>query len=175
MNVDALKPWSIVSIRYCSTARDRDRIGPLAGRLVEVGGGVTERRVGLDDRQPAAPAVERGEHRRHDRGESQRLRAAGVVVEIDQRPQPEHGRAERQHRAQLGERLAADGRRGVDDRHRARRGRSAGIAIRRVNSLALGGRRQPPLVEEVPDLLERVGPGQRRRVEPAVVVEALVT
>ena len=78
---------------------------------------MTERRIGLDDRQPAAAAVQRGEHRRHDRRQPQRLRAAGIVVEIDQRAQPEHGRPERQHRAQLGERLAADRRRGVDDRH----------------------------------------------------------
>ena len=173
MNVDGVEAVVDREHQVLLDGAHRDRIGSFAGRLVEVGGGVAQRRVGLDDRQPPAAAVQRRQHRRHDRRQLQRLGAAGVVVEIDQRPQPEHRRPERQHRAQLGERLPADRRRGVDDRDEF--GGDEALGGDRAGELVgLVGRRQASLVEQEPHLLERVRPGERGRVEPAVVVEALV-
>ena len=75
VNVDALNPWSIVRIMYCSTARGRAGRRPHPCRLVEVRRGVAERRVGSDHFESAPDPVERREDRRRHRRHLQCLAA----------------------------------------------------------------------------------------------------
>ena len=48
VNVEALKPWSMVSIWYCSTARALSGSGALAGEHPQVVGAVAQVGVGVD-------------------------------------------------------------------------------------------------------------------------------
>ena len=57
VKVDALKPWSMVVIWYCSTARRVVGIGHLAGEHVEVVGGVAEVGARLDRLETLPQAV----------------------------------------------------------------------------------------------------------------------
>ena len=61
VNVEALKPWSTVSMRYCSTARACSGVRLLAGEHREVVRGVAEVVARLERLQPLPQAVQRGQ------------------------------------------------------------------------------------------------------------------
>ena len=83
VNVEALKPWSIVEIRYCSTARARGRIGLLAGEHVEVVGAVAEVGARRDRLHALAQPVQRGDERRgHGAAIRSALRAELVAASM---------------------------------------------------------------------------------------------
>ena len=169
VNVEALKPWSIVRIRYCSSA-GRARRGTDARDLVQIGRGMTERGVGIDDSGPdarrcrrarsPAPSPPGAEHRRHA-GPARHRDRAGT-----------RGAAARQHRAQFGQRGVADARHDVDhscSSEGPRRAATSDLNCSRSPSVG-----SDPRFEQVPDIFERRRAGQLASVVLAVVVEALL-
>ena len=104
VNVEALKPWSTVRMRYCSRARTAAGWGSSPVDSYRYGRDVAERGVWMNQPPSVGEPVQSGEHGGYERGHLQRLCTAGGLVEIEQRPQTEGVGARRQHRAQLGQR-----------------------------------------------------------------------
>ena len=122
VNVDALKPWSIVEIRYRSTAQTCSSAGAVALQHPQVVGRPPQLWVGRDGRPAGRQPVQRAQHGGCDGAEQQRVAATLAGVEVDGRSHAAAGRHERERGAQALHRTAREGDRGQhgDDAGRQR-------------------------------------------------------
>ena len=110
VNVDELNPWSMVRIRYCSSARIARCVRALAGEHLDVGARVAEVRVRLDRLEAEVVAVQAHQQHRDDRRHLQAFPAdlLGRDVEgrllLERRSGERHRRAERHQRRVPGKR-----------------------------------------------------------------------
>ena len=173
VNVEALKPWSIVRIMYCSTARTCSGVARTPVVSYRYDAVWPSDGSGSTGSSPAAGAVEGGEDRRRHRRHPQRLVAPCRDVDVDHRIETDHRTGDRQHGAELGQWASPrSGDRAHDGQQRL--GDEAQGAPPRRGTPPLGRRREPPVPYEEPHVLERTLPRQRRRVVFSVVEVALV-
>ena len=145
----------------------------LAGHHLEVCRGVVEvRDVRRQRREPETGTVERGRDRRDDGGDPERLGGALVGVEVDQRAQAEVVSGDGQGGADPSERRPRRSGEGFEDRTE-RGGEGAGAGDDAPEGGQLGGVGEMADGDEVPDLFEAAGAGERDGVVAAVVVPAL--
>ena len=172
VNVDALNPWSIVRIRYCSSARAASGVGvsPVtARRYAAVGASSGRWSIGS---WPEADAVQGGDDRRDDGGDAQGLclaRSSGsmsmsgrtpsssAAIETAARTRPSVGPVAR----------ASGSRTGTSD---AGRTRAAATSLRNASSSASSG--SVPRATRCQTASNGWLAGELGRVVAAVVVEA---
>ena len=174
VNVEALKPWSMVSIWYCSTARATSGSGRSPRQHPQVVVAVAEVGVGVDGVQPLAQAVQGHDERRHRRAD-----AAGRWTAALRAAMSSHGRkpwlwptSDTALRSWSMSGPPDAAMLGQQPTHR-RRGRCAAAAHLVGERPALGRRRQVALEQQEPHVLQRALVGQLDRRVLAVVVEAL--
>ena len=173
VKVEALKPWSIVATRYCSTARASRAVGSLARHHAQVVLGVTEARVRRDGLEALVQPVGRGEDRRRDRDRGHGGGELLVLVAVVEGPQAgdaaPRGQGGAQHLERVGRRRADGGQQvGEAGRH------DAEAPDRRGERRELAGVGEVAVEEQVPRLLEADLLGQLDGGVLAVVEEALV-
>ena len=174
VNVDALKPWSIVEMRYCSTARACSGVGNLALHHVEVVRRVREVGVRVDRLEAVLQPVQRGEQRGHDRARLERLVAQlGASTSSDGRkpsaaPSSDTVGAQQVERRRVGPPSARSA--GSTAFTAAGISRSGAISV--GNASRSAQRRERALEQQVPHVFERALLRELDRVVLAVVVEA---
>ena len=175
VNVELLKPWSIVSIRYRSTAYRLRSSRLLASDHVQVVVAVAEVGPRLDHVQPAGQPEQPGRQHRHERGQPGGLRRRLLIGLVGPRP--------------AAERLGGQGDRRSQRRQRARRalpGDRGQQLSDAVGQLAPAGRlasergpllrrRQVAAQQQVPRVLHAAAARDVDGVVAAVVVEALAS
>ena len=156
VNVDALNPWSMPRIRYCSSARARRRIGHVAVDHVEV---VRGRSSGRHAARSVRARSTRGTARRRAPASPRRAAArwpgwsAGVGV-VRRRHVLDRGEV-RERGAQRGQRRVSSRRRSRGAARRSDGGRCRAAAISRDEARRARRRGQPALEQQVPHVLER--------------------
>ena len=153
-------------------ARACSGLGSDPGQHVEVVGGEAEVVAWLHGLLPLPQPVRRGQDRRHDRAQPERLVVQLVGADVVRRAPAELGRQQRDRGAQHVERRAAAAHGG---QHRAQPG-GQGTPAPDLRAEGRRGGRVGQLApeEEVPDVLERALLGQLDRGVLAVVEEALL-